>query len=140
VATLWPCTGGVGQPKAATMGQTAGLWPSRPLWPWAAVRPRGIVDFSIFLWNYLKEIQIHFGLNLNMAKFVQTGYLNEFDSSLNSSKESELGFQIQLDSIKPLENTHRIVNSLEIHSKFYGSPKNMKLRSKFIIFPDHLIK
>jgi hypothetical protein len=39
-----------------------------------------------------------------------------------------------------LENTHRIVNSLEIHSKFYVSPKIMKLRSKFIIFHTHLVK
>jgi hypothetical protein len=35
-------------------------------------------------------------------------------------------------------NTHRIVNSLEIHSKFYRSPKIMKLGSKFIILlPRH---
>jgi hypothetical protein len=59
---------------------------------------------------------------------------------MNSSKESKLGFQMQLDLIKPLENTHRIVNSLEIHSKFYVSPKIMKLRSKFIIFHTHLVK
>jgi hypothetical protein len=34
-------------------------------------------------------------------------------------------------------NTHRIVNSLEIHSKFYRSPKIMKLGPKFIIFLPH---
>jgi hypothetical protein len=50
--------------------------------PWAAVRPREIVDFSIFLWIHSDEIQIHFGLNLNLSKFVQTGYFNEFNPSL----------------------------------------------------------
>jgi hypothetical protein len=48
-SVLWPCAGDVGWPKGTTVGQLVVLWPSRPLWPWAAVRPRGIVDFSIFL-------------------------------------------------------------------------------------------
>jgi hypothetical protein len=66
----------------AAKGHHRGPWPSGPLWPWAAVRPREIVDFSIFLWIYSNEIQIQFGLNLNLSKFVQTGYLNEFNPSL----------------------------------------------------------
>jgi hypothetical protein len=41
--------------------------------------------------------------------------------------------------IKPFENTHRIVNSLEIHRKFNRTPKIMKLRPKFIMFPAHLV-
>jgi hypothetical protein len=44
-------------PKAATMGHLDGPWPSRPLWPWAAVKPSGIVIFSIFHWNYSNLIQ-----------------------------------------------------------------------------------
>jgi hypothetical protein len=36
-----------------------------------------------------------------------------------------------------IENTHRNVNPLEIHSKFYWSPKIMKLGPKFIIFLPH---
>jgi hypothetical protein len=47
-----------------------GPWPSGPLRPWAVVRPEEIVYFSIFLWIYSNEIQIHFGLNLNLSKFV----------------------------------------------------------------------
>jgi hypothetical protein len=46
------------------------------------VRPREIVDFSILFWIYSNEIQIHFGLNLKLSKFVQTEYLNEFNPSL----------------------------------------------------------
>jgi hypothetical protein len=34
-------------------------------------------------------------------------------------------------------NTHRIVNSLEIHNKFYKSQKIMKLGPEFIIFLPH---
>jgi hypothetical protein len=30
------------------LGQLAGPWPGRPLWPWAAVKPEEIVKFSIF--------------------------------------------------------------------------------------------
>ncbi len=36
-----------------------------------------------------------------------------------------------------LENTHRLINSLEIHSKFFRTPKIMKLGPKFIIFLPH---
>jgi hypothetical protein len=36
--------------------------------------------------------------------------------------------------IKPFGITHRDVNFLEIHSRFYRSPKIMKLGLKFIIF------
>jgi hypothetical protein len=39
----------MGRPKATALGQLAGLRPSRPLWPWAAVKPEGIVDFFILL-------------------------------------------------------------------------------------------
>jgi hypothetical protein len=53
--------------------------------------------------------------------------------------KSELGFQIQLNLIKPFGNAHRVINSLEIHSKFHISPKIMKLESKFIVFLAHLI-
>jgi hypothetical protein len=61
-------------------------------------------------------------LNLNLSKFVQTEYLNEFNPSLLIQIEkSELGFQIQLNLIKPFRNTHRVINSLEIHSKFHMS-------------------
>jgi hypothetical protein len=34
---------------AANVGRAAGMWPCRPPWLWAAVRPNGIVKFSIFL-------------------------------------------------------------------------------------------
>jgi hypothetical protein len=49
LAVLWthPCA--VGWPKATGMGQLPGPWPSRPLWMWAAVKPKGIVDFPFFL-------------------------------------------------------------------------------------------
>jgi hypothetical protein len=46
---LWPRTDVMGHPKVATLGQLAGLQPSRPLWSWAVVKPEVIVDFSIFL-------------------------------------------------------------------------------------------
>jgi hypothetical protein len=49
LAALWSCTDGMGRPKAATLGQLAGLLSSRPLRPWAAVKPEEIVDFFIFL-------------------------------------------------------------------------------------------
>jgi hypothetical protein len=39
----------MGHPKATASGQLAGLQPNRPLWPRAAVKPEGIVGFSIFL-------------------------------------------------------------------------------------------
>jgi hypothetical protein len=50
-------------PKATTMGQLTGPWPSRPLWPWAAMKPSGIVIFFHFLWIYSNLIQIQFILN-----------------------------------------------------------------------------
>jgi hypothetical protein len=69
LVALWtrPCV--VGYPKGAAVGQLAGLRPSRPLWPWAAVKPEGIVDFSIFPWNYSNRFQIKFGLELNSFQF-----------------------------------------------------------------------
>jgi hypothetical protein len=48
LAALWTRPSTVGCPKTIVMGQLAGLWPSRPLWAWVAVKPEGIVDFSIF--------------------------------------------------------------------------------------------
>jgi hypothetical protein len=72
MTALWSCAGGVGRLKAATVGQFAGLWPSRPLWPWAPVRPKGIVHFFHFPRIYSNRIQIKFDLNLNMFKPVQT--------------------------------------------------------------------
>jgi hypothetical protein len=54
------------------MSQLAGLWPSTPLWPWVAVRPEGIVHFSIFPGSYSNIIQIKFGLNLNLFKPIHT--------------------------------------------------------------------
>jgi hypothetical protein len=36
---------------------------------WAAVKPEGIVDFSIFPWNYSNRFQIKFGLELNSFQF-----------------------------------------------------------------------
>jgi hypothetical protein len=33
-----------------------------------------------------------------------------------------------------MENTHRLVNSIEIHMKFSRTPKIIKLGPKFIIF------
>jgi hypothetical protein len=132
--------GGMGRQRPPPWGSHHGPWPSGPMSPWAAVRPKEIVDFSIFLWIYSIQIQIHFGLNLNLSKFVQTEYLNAFNSSLwIQIGKSELGFPILLNLIKPFGNTHRVINSLEIHSKFHKSPKIMKLASKFIIFPAHLV-
>jgi hypothetical protein len=40
---------GMGRPKAMNWAVRAGLWSSEPLWPWAAVRPNGIVKFFIFM-------------------------------------------------------------------------------------------
>jgi hypothetical protein len=51
---------------------SAGLWPSRPLWPWAIMRLEGIVHFSIFPGIYSNRIQIKFSLNLNLFKPIQT--------------------------------------------------------------------
>jgi hypothetical protein len=39
---------GMGHPKAVALGQPAGFLTSRPLWPWAAMSPEGIVGFSNF--------------------------------------------------------------------------------------------
>jgi hypothetical protein len=44
-----------------------------------------------------------------------------------------------LNLFKPFRNTHRVINSLEIHSRFHRTPKIMKPISKFIIFSAHLI-
>jgi hypothetical protein len=54
---------GMGHPKAVVLVWLVGLQFSGPLWPWAAVKPRGIVNFFNFLWIYLNLIQIQFGLN-----------------------------------------------------------------------------
>jgi hypothetical protein len=54
----WTCStyapASMGDPMAATLGQLAGFWPSRPLWPCATVRPEGIVGFSIFPLDFFK--------------------------------------------------------------------------------------
>jgi hypothetical protein len=39
--------------------------------------------------------------------------------------------------LSKLENTHMFENSLEIHRKFYRTPKFMKLGPKFLIFLPH---
>jgi hemerythrin superfamily protein len=53
---------------------------------------------------------------------------------LISNEESELGFQIQVNLVNNLENTHRLVNYLEVHRKFPRTSKIMKLIPKFIVF------
>jgi hypothetical protein len=93
---------GMGRPKVRIRAVWAGLWSSEPLWPWATVGPGGIVNFFNFLWIYSKLIQIQFSLNWNLLKFIQTEYLNQFNpSQLIQIGKSELGFQIQLNLIKP---------------------------------------
>jgi hypothetical protein len=99
-----PCTGrapgGLGRPKAVIWAVRAGLRSSEPLWPWAVVRPEGIVKFLIFPWIYSNVIQIQFGLNWICSKFVQTYCLNGCHSSQwIQIREYELGFQLNL--IKP---------------------------------------
>jgi hypothetical protein len=62
VTTHRECSGreldGMGHPKAAILGQLAGLRSSGPLWPWDAVRPGGIVSFFNFLWIYSIQFQL----------------------------------------------------------------------------------
>jgi hypothetical protein len=69
--TLSPRTDGIDRPKAVALGQLAGLWPSRPLWLWAAVKPEGIVHFSIFLelfkWSS-NQIRFEFEFISNLLK------------------------------------------------------------------------
>jgi hypothetical protein len=48
---------GMGRPKAAVLGQLAGLRSSGTLWPWAIVRPGGIVNSFNFLWIYSNSIR-----------------------------------------------------------------------------------
>jgi hypothetical protein len=85
-SALWPCSSrelaGMGHQRPPPWASHREPWPSGPLWPWAAVRSGEIVDFFISLWSYSNEIQIHFGLNLDLSKFVQTEYLNEVNPSL----------------------------------------------------------
>jgi hypothetical protein len=83
LSALWLHTGDVGRPKAATLGQLAGPHPSRPLWSWAAVSPWEQWTFPIS-WNYSTKFEINFSLNLNLYKFVQTWYPNQFVSSLGN--------------------------------------------------------
>jgi hypothetical protein len=48
-------------------GHWVGPQPRVLLWPWAILRSDGIVDFSIFPWNYSISVQIKFSLNLNSS-------------------------------------------------------------------------
>jgi hypothetical protein len=89
-------------PMATILGRLARLRSSGSLWPWAAVRPGEILNFSNFSWIYSNVNQIQFSLNWNSSKFVQTGSLSEFSSSQwIQIREYELGLQIQLNFIKP---------------------------------------
>jgi hypothetical protein len=64
--------------------------------------------------------------------------LDECDSSLGFQIRDLTGFANSSEfDLNLFENTHRIVNSLENHSKFYRSPKIMKLGPKFVIFLPH---
>jgi hypothetical protein len=71
----------MGWPKAIGWVIRAGHRSSEPLWPWAAVRPKGIVKFFIFPWIYSNANQIQFGLNWISSIFVQTEYLDGFNSN-----------------------------------------------------------
>jgi hypothetical protein len=69
--TLSPRTDGIDRPKFVTLGQLAGLRPSRPLWVWATVKPKGIVHFSILLelfkWSS-NQIRFEFEFISNLLK------------------------------------------------------------------------
>jgi hypothetical protein len=89
-------------PKAAILGQLAGLWSNGPLWPSGAMRLGEIVKFSNLSWIYSNINRIQFGLNWNYSNFGQTRSLSEFSSSQwIQIGEYELCLQIQLNLIKP---------------------------------------
>jgi hypothetical protein len=59
---------GMGNPKAAALGQPAGFRPSRPLWPWTAARPEGIVGFFYFSFGFTQiGFKSKFGFNLKIC-------------------------------------------------------------------------
>jgi hypothetical protein len=45
----WTPPASMGWLKGRSVGQSAGPQPMKPLWPWAAAEPKGIVQFSNFI-------------------------------------------------------------------------------------------